>query len=192
MAGTVLRTIIPITCVICSASASRADDTPPAEATAPAADQAPEQPAAAGAVPAAVVVPAAAATTTSGRLGTTASVAEPPVAPPKKHSRIPEIVATVVTGGFVAATAAAYYQWDQAYDRRRASQWDLSITVEEHARDIEDAARWKQRTWILIGGTFVSAAVTSFMWMRNQDPSSFSVQPTGDGAGAAVSYGGRF
>ena len=42
----------------------------------------------------------------------------------------------------------------------------------------------------LIGSTFVSAAMTAFTWMRNQDPSSFSVQPTSDGA--AVSYGGRF
>jgi hypothetical protein len=189
-----MRTIIPITCVICIATASRADDTPPAGAPVePAAETAPEQPAAAEAapaVPAVPVAPAAPAATMSGRV--MAPVTPDPVAPRKKHSRIPEIAATAVTVGFIAATGAAYWKWDQAYERRRASQWDLTITQEEHARDIEDALRWKQRTWILIGGTFVSAAVTSFMWMRNQDPKSFSVQPTGDGAGAAASYSGRF
>jgi hypothetical protein len=121
-----------------------------------------------------------------------APVAAAPVTPPPARSRVPEIAATIVTGGLVIATAASYREWNQAQDRRRAAQWDPTITVEEHTRAIEDIERWKKRTWLLIGGTFVSGAVTMFTWMRNQDPSSFSVQPTGDGDGAAVSYSGRF
>ena len=118
-----------------------------------------------------------------------------PVAPPppaRSHSRIPEIAATIVTGGLVIATGASYWKWNDAHDRRRAAQWEPTITLEEHTRNMEDTLRWKKRTWLLIGGTFVSAAITTFTWMRHQDPSSFSVQPTGDGDGAAVSYGGRF
>ncbi len=162
-----MRTIISITCVLGLASSSRAD-TPPAE---PPADFAPVK---------APVRPAE---------------ADPfvmPPEPPPEHSRIPEIVASIVTGGIVIATGVSYWKWNDAQDRRRAAQWDPSITPEEHMANIEDQARWKTRTWALIGTTFVSSAVTAFLWMRNQDPSSFSVQPTGDGDGAAVSYGGRF
>jgi hypothetical protein len=158
-----MRVIVSVTCALCVATSSRADP-PPAEATAAVAARPPAA----------------------------APVAAAPVAPPAKRSRIPEIVATTVTGGFVIATAAAYWKWDQAYDLRRAAPWDRSATLEEHNRYIEDANRWKERTWILIGGTFVSAAVTTFMWMRNQDPASFSVQPAGDGAGATAWYSGRF
>lgn len=116
----------------------------------------------------------------------------PPPPPPPAHSRVPEIVASIVTGGLVIASATSYWKWDEAQDRRRAAQWDPTVPVEEHNRNIEDSERWKKRTWLLLGTTFVSAAVTSFTWMRHQDPSTFSVQPTGDGDGAAVSYGGRF
>jgi hypothetical protein len=177
-----MRTIIPITCALCIATSSRAD-TPPAEAPVePAPVKAPEQPAASSPAP---------ATAPAGPPAADPFLADP-VAPPPAHSRIPEIAATVVTGGFVIATGASYWKWNQAQARRRAAQWDPSITPEEHTRNIADSERWKKRTWLLIGGTFVSSAVTAFLWMRNQDPSSFSVQPTGDGDGAAVSYSGRF
>jgi hypothetical protein len=184
-----MRTIIPITCALCIATSSRAD-TPPAEAPVePAPVQAPVEPAPAPGPPAAS--PPAPATTPA-KPPAAAPVAAAPVTPPPARSRIPEIAATIVTGGFVIATAASYWEWNQVHDRRRAAQWDLSVTTEEYLRAIDDTNRWKKRTWLLIGATFVSGAVTSFIWMRNQDPSSFSVQPTGDGDGAAVSYSGRF
>ena len=208
-----MRTIIPITCALCIATSSRAD-TPPAEApVAPAPAQAPEQPAASTPAPATAPAPA----TTPAKPPAAAPVAEapaPPLAAPDKapatdpfvaqlaapataqprpkRTRIPEIAATIVTGGIVIATAASYWEWNQAHDRRRAAQWDPSVTTEEYFRAIDDTNRWKKRTWLLIGATFVSGAVTAFIWMRNQDPASFSVQPTDDGDGAAVSYSGRF
>jgi hypothetical protein len=161
-----MRTIIPIMCALCIATPSRAD-TPPASSPAPA-----TAPAAPG--------PAA------------ADPFVPPPAPPPRHSRIPEIVASIVTGGLVVATAASYWKWNQVHDFRRSAQWDPDVTRDEYNRAMDDTVTWKKRTWSLIGVTFASAAVTAFMWMRHQDPSSFSVQPTGDGDGAAVSYGGRF
>jgi hypothetical protein len=161
-----MRTIIPITCALCIASSSRADTSPAAAPVDPAPVTAPAPPAG------------------------DPFVADP--MPPTAHSRVPEIVASIATGGLVIATAASYWKWNEAQDRRRAAQWDPTITAEEHTRNIEDTERWKKRTWLLIGTTFVSTAVTAFTWMRHQDPSTFSVQPTGDGDGAAVSYGGRF
>ncbi len=200
-----MRTIIPITCALCFSTSSRAD-TPPAEAPAgeaPAAEAPPGEAAPvttpappAASSPAPALPPAAPAASSPAA----ASSARPPAAdpfladpmPPPAHSRVPEIVASIVTGGLVIASATSYWKWDEAQDRRRAAQWDPTITAAEHNRNIEDSERWKKRTWLLIGTTFVSAAVTSFTWMRHQDPSTFSVQPTGDGDGAAVSYGGRF
>ena len=162
-----MRTIIPIMCALCVATSSRAEAPEPPAASSPAPAPTPARPPAADPF---VVDPM----------------------PPPAHSRIPEIVASIVTGGFVVATVTSYWKWDQAYDLRRSAQWDPDITAEEHAGNIEDTHTWKKRTWMLIGATFASAAATTFTWMRNQDPSSFSVQPTGDGGGAAVSYGGRF
>ena len=46
----------------------------------------------------------------------------------------------------VIATAASYREWNQAHDRRRAAQWDPTVTVEEHERNIEDTQTWKKRT----------------------------------------------
>jgi hypothetical protein len=182
-----MRTIIPITCALCISTASRAE-APPAEALPAEAPPAEAPPAEAPPAEAPATTPATAPATTPARLpGATVLVAPPPT-----RSRIPEIAATIVTGGLVVATVASYREWNQAQDRRRAAQWDPTVTTEEHERNIEDINRWKGRTWLLIGGTFASAAVTMFTWMRNQDPSSFSVQPTGDGDGAAVSYSGRF
>ncbi|HWO17709.1 MAG TPA: hypothetical protein VNO30_03000 [Kofleriaceae bacterium] len=165
-----MRTIVPITCVLCIATASRAD-TPPAEAP-PAAAEAPP---AAAKVPPAAAPPAAAAATAR-----------------RSHTRIPEIAASIVTGGIVIATAASYREWNQAHDRRRSVQWDLDATAEDYDRAMADTLTWKKRTWLLIGATFVSVGATAFLWMRNQEPTSFSVQPTDDGDGAAVSYSGRF
>lgn len=152
-----MRTIVPITCVLCFATGSRAD-TPPAAAPPPPAEAAP--PAEATARP--------------------------------SHSRIPEIAATIVTSGIVIATAASFREWSQAHDRRRAVQWDLDATQEDYFRAVDDSNKWKKRTWILLGTTFVTTGTTLFLWMRNQKPSSFSVQPTDEGDGAAVSYSGRF
>ena len=188
-----MRTIIPITCALCFATSSAAD-TPPAEAPDPAPVTAPAPAASSPApAPAPPAAPGPAPAPASARQAPAASDPfMPPPPPPPARSRVPEIVASVVTGGLVIASAASYWKWDEAQERRRAVQWDPSATEEEHTRNIEDSERWKKRTWLLIGATFVSAAVTSFTWMRHQDPSTFSVQPTGDGEGAAVSYGGRF
>lgn len=190
-----MRTIIPITCALCISTSSRADTPPagappePAPADAAPADaapvKAPEPPAAASPAPAPAEAAKPAADPFAGHLTS-------PQQQQRSHSRIPEIAATVVTGGIVVVTALSYREWGQAQARRRAAQWDPAITVEEHAQNIADINSWRNRTWILVGSTFISAAVTTFLWMRNQDPSSFSVQPTGDGEGAAVSYGGRF
>ena len=169
-----MRMIIPITCALCISTSSRAD-TPPAGA--PPAEPAPAEAANPAADPFA---------------GHLTSPQQQQQQQQRSHSRIPEIAATVVTGGIVVVTALSYREWGQAQARRRAAQWDPTITIEEHEQNIADINSWRNRTWILIGSTFISAAVTTFLWMRNQDPSSFSVQPTGDGEGAAVSYGGRF
>jgi hypothetical protein len=186
-----MRTIVPITCALCIATSSRADPPPPEAPAAPSEPAPVTAPAPAPTpAPATPATPATAAQPANPVVAGTPAVTAP--AKPRRHSRVPEIATTIVAGGVVIATVVSYWKWDQAQALRRSAQWDPSITVEEHNGHIEDAERWKKRTWILAGGTFVSAAVTAFMWMRNQDPSSFSVQPTGDGDGAAVSYSGRF
>jgi len=181
---------IGITCAVCLACALGAPA--PAFADEPAAEPALAPPPAPSSAPApspAAVMPAAAP---ADPVAAPAPFApEAPVAAPRlvRHSRAPELAATVVAGGLLVATVVGFQRWNAAHDRRRAAQWEHR-TPEEHQANIDDTVRWQHRSWALLAGTFVAGGVASFLWTRHQTFRHFSVHPTDDGTGAGVSYGG--
>jgi hypothetical protein len=194
--------VIAVVAVCALAAPALADVPPPESAAEPAEPAAPVTPAAPAApaapAPAAVEVEAA-PVLRGGKPAPRPTPAPPraasplPAEPPPSviQSRIPEIVATVVTLGLAGAMVVSIERWDEAQDRRRAAQWEHR-TPEEHQANIDAAVRWRNRSWALIGGTFASTAITAFLWARHQTTKDFSVQPTDDGTGASVSFGGRF
>jgi len=104
-----------------------------------------------------------------------------------QHSLVPQLSATGLTGGLLAATVISWMKYrEYATHVERYEEADQAHIPIARAAAV-NMEKWERRTLVLGGATVVSAGVTTFLWLRyNQRKSSVSVQP--ETGGASVSY----
>jgi hypothetical protein len=115
---------------------------------------------------------------------TRAALIEIPGEPP---SRIPDVIASVVTGGLVVAMIASYRQFGKYDERVRELGWQRPIDWDANRQAIQGRDRWTKISLGMSAAAIISGAVTLFLWNRDAPPSSFSVQPSKHGGTASLS-----
>jgi hypothetical protein len=128
---------------------------------------------------------------------------EPPEFAPKaelaihlsRASYIPQIAASTVTAGLIAAWVATYVQFNKYSNRvARTSAFNSPIVydLEAYRRDRYEYNRWQKITVVTAIAAIASGGFTTSLWFRHQRKSDFSVQPEDDGTGASVTYSRSF
>ena len=107
-------------------------------------------------------------------------------------SRAPQYIATAITGGVIVGWLLSYRNYERAFDRVQDNSALLSVDPQAYAKLERDRNKWAKISVVMTGAFIISTGVTVFLWNRNQSRRSFSVQPTNDGSGASLSFGGTF
>jgi hypothetical protein len=110
--------------------------------------------------------------------------------PPR--SPVPKYVSAAVTGGLLVGWFLSYRKFESSTDRLQDKAALLTTDPSAYRELTAERSKWVKITIAMTGAVIVSTGVTLFLWNRNQSRRSFSVQPTGDGGGAAFSFGGTF
>jgi hypothetical protein len=111
--------------------------------------------------------------------------------PTVKHSKVPPIVATSITGGLVVGFVLSYMRYRDEAKKLSDPAWRTSHDLAAYTDGVERRESWKKVTIGFAVASLLSGGASVLLWNRAQTSRSFSVQATNNN-GAALSYGGSF